>query len=514
MRGLAARERTAYGGGLYLIFTLSGISLVLAYILTPIVRDRLGPLGFIDHPDGVRKKHLRPVPRVGGISIALSYAATFAIAFVLPFSYIHLLRHAFPDIWKLALAASVILLTGVLDDLVGLTAQEKLLGIVLAAVLAYWVGIRLDIYLLRGVTANPWLGFVSTVLWLVACTNAFNLIDGLDGLAAGLGMFATLTMLVAALTQHNLPLALATAPLAGCLLGFLRYNFSPASVFLGDGGSLLIGFLLGCYGSLWSAKCLTLVALVSPLLAVSVPLLEVALSVVRRFLRNRPIFQGDRGHMHHKLLDRGFSIRRAVLVTYGLCIFGAALSLFVNAIHNQLSGLIVILFCLVAWLGIQYLGYPEFGTAAQMFLKGGVQRFRDAEAQLLGFETAMAEATDIGGYWEKVREGSRKFGFHSARMCVAGIVFQDSVRPSSGPIWQLRIELSESEYVNFVGDLDSGIDALILNAFVRCVERGLKQIVVNGEPATIAMQPVSELVCAAGGEAGVGGAMAAQSSAD
>jgi UDP-GlcNAc:undecaprenyl-phosphate GlcNAc-1-phosphate transferase len=460
---------------LYLIFTLGVVSLLLTYVLTPIVRDRIGKFGFLDHPDGIRKKHLGPIPRVGGIAIALSYAATFAIALILPFSYNYILHNALPGIWKLTLVTSIVFLTGVLDDLVGLNAWQKLIGIGSAGVLAFWAGIRVDVHLLPGLSAYPWLGFAITVIWLVGCTNAFNLIDGVDGLAAGVGLFATVTMLLAALTQPNLPLALATMPLVGCLLGFLRYNFNPASVFLGDSGSLLIGFLLGCYGALWSAKSVTLVALAAPLLAVSVPLLDVALSILRRFLRNRPIFQGDRGHIHHKLLDLGFSPKGAVLVIYGLCAIAAALSLLVSALHNQFSGLIVILFCGAAYVGIQYLGYAEFAMAGQMFLKGQFQRIIDTETRLLDFETALAKASNLGECWSKIRAGSREFGFHGVRMSVGGTVFQESSRRVSGTVWQLRIQLSDTEYVNFFRDLDSSsvVDSLILSAFVTCVERGL-----------------------------------------
>src|ERR1700727_2688010 len=175
------------------------------------------------------------------------------------------------------------------------------MGIAGAAILAYAAGIRVDMHILHGLPAWPGLEFALTVIWLVGCTNAFNLIDGMDGLAAGVGLVAAVTMLVAALTQSNLALALATMPLAGCLLGFLRYNFNGASVFLGDSGSLLIGFMLGCFGALWSEKSVTLVALTVPLLAVSIPLIDVALSILRRFLRNRPIFQAARAHLPPRL---------------------------------------------------------------------------------------------------------------------------------------------------------------------------------------------------------------------
>jgi len=134
----------------------------------------------------------------------------------------------------------------------------------------------------------------------VACVNAFNLIDGLDGLAAGLGLFATLTTFAAALLQQNFELAIATVPLSGALLGFLRYNFSPATIFLGDCGSQTVGFLLGCYGVLWSQKATTLLGMTAPVMALSIPLLDTALSVARRLLGGRPIFRADRGHIHHR----------------------------------------------------------------------------------------------------------------------------------------------------------------------------------------------------------------------
>src|SRR5207302_8185636 len=128
-----------------------------------------------------------------------------------------------------------------------------------------------------------------TVFWLLACTNAFNLIDGVDGLAAGVGLFATITMLLAALLQNNVPLALATVPLAGALPGFLRYNFNPATIFLGDSGSLLIGFLLGAYGLIWSQKSTTLIGMTAPMMALAIPLLDTGLAIVRRALRGQPI---------------------------------------------------------------------------------------------------------------------------------------------------------------------------------------------------------------------------------
>ena len=481
---------------MFLIFTLGAISFLLTLLLTPIVRDRIGHLGFLDQPDGIRKKHACPIPRVGGIAIALSYFLTFAMAMVLPFTYTYVLRGALPTILKLALVASVVFVTGVLDDMLAFKASQKLIGITAAAVLAYWAGIRVPIHLFGVASTWPWLSFAITVIWLIGCSNAFNLIDGMDGLAAGVGLFATLTMLLAALSQGNLPLAMATMPLAGCLLGFLRYNFNPASVFLGDSGSLLIGFLLGCYGALWSAKSVTLLAMTVPLLAVSVPLVDVALSVVRRFVRDRPIFQGDRGHIHHKLLDRGFSPKGAVLTIYGLCGLAAMMSLLVSALHNQFTGLIVILFCVGAWIGVRYLGYGEFALAGEMFLKGKFRRIVDTETRLLDLETELTKAATLNECWTTVLQGSKDFGFHGVRMSIAGKVFENST-PSSGPVWQLRIPLQESQYINFYRDFKSELNPLILGAFVSAIERGMNGTLVRQVPDPVRVPVSTHLAYAA-----------------
>ena len=459
---------------MFLIITLGALAVVLALVLTPLVRDYVGKLGFLDHPDGIRKKHAAPIPRVGGIAIVLSYIITFAIALALPFTYTEHLHRSLPDILPLTLVGSVVFMTGVLDDLIGLAAWQKLMGILGASVLAYFAGIHVDIHLMRGLPQWPWLGFAITVLWLVGCTNAFNLIDGMDGLAAGVGMVAAVTMLVAALTQGNLPLALATMPLAGCLLGFLRYNFNGASVFLGDSGSLLIGFMLGCYGALWSEKSVTLVALTVPLLAVSIPLIDVVLSILRRYLRNRPIFQADRGHIHHRLLDLGLSPRNAVLTIYGVCTVVAVLSLLASALHNQFSGLIVIVFGGAVWIGIRQLDYTEFASASRMFLGGKFRRIIDVETRVADFQSSLSKATSVEECWAQIRTGSQGFGFHEVRMSLGGRVFEEGCSGSTKPRWQLRIPLQNSQYVNFSRDFDSDMNPLMLSAFVEAVQRGLE----------------------------------------
>jgi UDP-GlcNAc:undecaprenyl-phosphate GlcNAc-1-phosphate transferase len=196
----------------------------------------------------------------------------------------------------------------------------------------------------------------------------------LDGLAAGVGLLATTTTLVAALLDHNIGLAIATVPLAGALLGILRFNFNPASIFLGDSGSLFIGFLLGCYSVLWSQKSATILGMTAPLIALSIPLLDTGLAIIRRFLRCRPIFGADYGHIHHKLLARGLTPRQAVILLYIICGLCAALSLLQSFAHERFEGLIIILFCALAWIGVQHLGYAEFDMARRLILAGNFRR--------------------------------------------------------------------------------------------------------------------------------------------
>ena len=454
---------------MYLIFGLGIVAFALSIILTPIVRDWFRRLGVVDRPDGGRKLHTGAIPRVGGVAIALSYIAAFALMLQLPFQYDSEVQRALPGIWKLFCAAGLVFITGLFDDLVGYFPWQKLAGQVWAAMIAYFAGVQIHIQPQNPL--NLWWNIPLSIIWLVGCTNAFNLIDGLDGLAAGVGLFATCTMLLAAFANHNLQLALVTMPLVGALIGFLRYNFNPASVFLGDCGSLLIGFLLGCFGVLWSQKSATMLGMTAPLLALAIPLLDVGLSIVRRALRHQPIFGGDRGHIHHKLLARGLSVRGVALLLYGACGLTAAFSLMLNALRNEFAGIIVVLFCLCAWIGIQHLGYVEFATARQLLSKGTFRRIIDFQTRLKQFEQALDKATSVDQCWEIVSASSRDFGFHSVRLATGDKVFEAVFgEDATGPRWQTRIPLFGSQYINL--DRSAANDSLglvVVGGFAQAV---------------------------------------------
>ena len=363
--------------------------------------------------------------------------------------------------------------TGLLDDLKGLSPWQKLFGQTAAAVLAYFAGIH--VLGIGSWSADGWWSLPLTVLWLVACANAFNLIDGVDGLAAGIGLFATTTIFFAALLNHNTPLALATAPLAGALLAFLRYNFNPASIFLGDCGSLSMGFLLGCFSVIWSQKSATLLGMTAPLMALTIPLLDTVLSIGRRFLRHQPIFGSDRNHIHHRLLKRGFSPRRVVLVLYGLCGIAAVFSLLQTLLHKQVGVIIVVLFCGTLWIAVQRLGYVEFETAGRLTAQGAFRQIVHAQAYMVTFEKKLRDATTAEGCWLAIVELGREFGFAQVQLRLGASSFQEVLEAEGAqPRCTVRIPLSSTEYINLGHNRESSVGNYVASAgFVDAVQRAL-----------------------------------------
>jgi UDP-GlcNAc:undecaprenyl-phosphate GlcNAc-1-phosphate transferase len=427
---------------------LSFIALLLSLIITPAVRWFAVRCRIVDQPDGNRKMHPQAIARFGGVAVATSYVAAFGIFLLTPTAASAIVRENTDLIWSILPAAALIFITGVVDDLIGLKPLHKLGAQVAAASLAYMLGVRILGTVFD--SGHAWWSLPITVLWLVLTTNAFNLIDGLDGLAAGLGFFASITAFVSAVLNQNVPLALATGPLAGCLLGFLRYNFNPASIFLGDSGSLLIGFLLGCYSVIWSHKSATLIGMIAPLMAVAIPLLDTVLAVSRRFLRNRPIFTADRGHLHHLLLDRGLTPRRVVLLLYGLAAVGAIFSVLQDVVEMQYSALIVPAFVGFTLYGVRLLRVTELDVASRMLFEGSVRRMFDAQLALQAIESSLRSAQTVSDCWETIQSGAREFGFSHIKVCLRGRLWEKTfsevrVRES----WIVRVSLAGRDYVEF-----------------------------------------------------------------
>jgi UDP-GlcNAc:undecaprenyl-phosphate GlcNAc-1-phosphate transferase len=456
----------------------------LCLILTPLCRDLFLRYNIVDHPDSMRKLHLTPIPRIGGIPIVLSYAG--AICLMLLFAphgaqiYIQHTRL----IWSLLPATAVIFATGLLDDLIGLTPKQKLGGQLLGAILAVSLGARLSIF--HGMGSSLWVTIPVSIVWLIACTNAVNLIDGLDGLASGVGIFATVATFFAALASGNMGLAMATVPLAGCLLAFLRYNFSPASVFLGDCGSLTIGFMLGCFGLIWSQRGGTVLDMAGPLMVLALPLIDVTLSVGRRLLRGVPIFSGDRGHIHHMILARGFKPRNAALILYFVCFLAAFFALLQSFSRSQFRAPIIGVFCSLIWVGVNYLGYVEFGALRKTLSRKSVLRLLQEEIYLHELRRRLDAADNVEDCWLVVRSVCKDLSFATAQMYLQDRSFEAVFNPNIvNPSWKLTLALGRKGHLILSRSSDDKPPKIMMSTLT------LIQELIEEKEIALVMQPIS-----------------------
>lgn len=452
------------------VLVLFSSALVIALVLTPVLCTFAVRHRWVDIPDA-RKVHGAPVPRVGGIAVFMAYVTALALLAFTPLSSGAAADASFHLAWRIVPAAVVVFITGLLDDRFGLTPWQKLTGQFAAAALACMSGVRIEGIAWQSVDA--WVGLILTLVWLIACTNAFNLIDGLDGLAAGIGLFATLTTFAAGLLHGDFGLALATAPLAGALIGFLRYNFKPATVFLGDAGSLLVGFLLGCYSVIWSHKSTTILGMTAPLMALAVPICDTGLAVMRRFLSSKPIFGADRGHIHHRLLDLGLTPRKVVVLLYMATGGAACFALVLTYVPNGLRGIVFLVFCIAVWVCIQRLGYEEFRAAADLLRLRLLRRHVGDQLRLKSFEASLVAAVTHDDYWRAVREGAREFGFSSVALQLGADIYHEAFDSDDRGEWSVRIPLTGSDYIHLTRNFYSEHGPVSFTPFVDFVHREL-----------------------------------------
>lgn len=347
-----------------LFLGIFAVSLVVSFVATRQVRDWATRKGWVSFPQDGRHVHEAPLPRLGGVAIFFAFSLSLILWLGLALVYPRLLEGLAPvTLLRIYVPACLIFCLGIYDDLHGAGPYLKFAVQAIAATMLFLGGMRvLDLPLLFGSHTFPWfIGLPLTVLWVVAITNAFNLIDGLDGLAAGSALFSTLVFFVVALVNHAWLGSLVSVALAGAILGFLRFNFNPATIFLGDSGSLFIGFLLSALALAGAQKAPTFVAVAIPVVSFGLPILETALSILRRLISGRPIFTADREHIHHKLLQRGLSHRQVVIVLYAVSALFAMLSLFLLWPTGSTLGLVLAVVGTGIWLGVQHLNYLEFG---------------------------------------------------------------------------------------------------------------------------------------------------------
>jgi UDP-GlcNAc:undecaprenyl-phosphate GlcNAc-1-phosphate transferase len=425
------------------LFLLTALSLTLSLLFTPLVRSLALRWNFVDLPDNKRKVHRKPIPRIGGIALAAAYFGSYLAAVILLPRFDIEAHFGFAAIKAIAPATLLIFLVGLADDIFSLKPWQKFSVEVLAGALVVSAGVHLGEF--SWLSGYPLLAKAATIMWLVGCTNAVNLIDGLDGLAAGIGLLATMTTLIASLMNGNIALTIATAPLAGALIGFLVFNFNPASIFLGDSGSLVLGFLLGCYSLLWSAKSATMLGMMAPLMALSVPLLDTTLAIARRFLRKQPIFRPDRSHIHHRLLARGLTHRSAVLFLYMAGAVAGALSLSLIWARNQGEAEVLLIFVCAAIFGVQELGYAEFEAAMRVLFRSGLRREINAELAVQTFEQGLRAAATAEDCWDVLGRAAEEFGFHLIRMRLAGRMFENG--PETMRSSAISIAITEDDWI-------------------------------------------------------------------
>jgi len=461
---------------------LAGTAFAICYLATPLVRDALLRAGLVDRPDQARKRHRDAVPRLGGIPILAAVAAALAI-----FARVEggAFAAAVESVVPLVPAALLVFAVGVADDLWDLNAWLKLAGQFAAAAWLWFAGLRIDSISGQVFSDDAWVTFPLTVLWLLAATNAFNLIDGIDGLASGVGLFATTTILLSALLKGDEELQILTIPLAAALLAFLRYNFNPATIFLGDSGAMLIGFLLGGYSILWSHKSATLLAMTAPVFALAFPIAETGVSVARRWLRGAPIFGADRGHIHHRLLEKGMGPRQAAMVLYGVSALGAAVSLVVAGPAIRERGLVVILFAVIAAIGFRRLGYTEFSSAKRFVWGGGARKLLAADIRARNLAAAMDSSRDFEDCWETLRVGLTEFGFRSVELRSEDRHKRSVLRPEqTGASWTLEVPLPEIDAgacVRLERDAQESDETYVLDPVIGAIRRAIPARLSKGD---------------------------------
>ena len=363
------------------------VAVVGSLALTPLVRGAARRYDLFD-PIDERKLHSRQIPRIGGVAIFVTVMVTLGVVWSVSQDV------DWGDAGKLSVilaGATAMHLLGLWDDLRPMPARWKFVGQIAIATGVFLAGVRVELLSvpLAGTGTVSLDGVVAglvTVGWLVGITNAFNLIDGLDGLASGAALFALTTMFVVASIYGQTGAAFVTLVLAGATLGFLFFNFHPASIFLGDSGSLFLGFMLAGIGLLSSQKSPTMVALAIPLVSLGLPVLDTALAIFRRFLGGRPIFSADRGHIHHRLLSLGHSPRKVALLLYGACAI-LALGAMLMVRQAAFIALVLVVVGLGVGLAVQRLRFHEFEEFGRVLRKG--MRGRD----VIGRGVRIREAT-------------------------------------------------------------------------------------------------------------------------
>lgn len=330
------------------LYVLAVISVAISAILTPFVKKFAIKMKVIDIPKDNRRIHKKPIPLLGGLAIYFSFILTLILkSGSLSRSEIGII-----------IGATIIVIGGFLDDKFDIRPWHKLLIQMASALSLVIYGIRIqlitnpisssELYVSIGILSIP-----LTIVWVVGITNALNLIDGLDGLAAGVAFISAVTIFIIALLNNRSEAAVLTVILSGAILGFLPYNFNPATIFMGDTGAQLLGFLLAAISIEGAIKSAAAFAIAVPILALGIPIYDILFAMIRRKLNGRPIMQADRGHLHHRLLDMGLTQRQAVIIMYLISAVLGSFAIIAMQVSTQRSyfllAMVMVVLVIVAW---------------------------------------------------------------------------------------------------------------------------------------------------------------------
>ncbi len=330
------------------IYILAIVTALISFIITPLVKKFAIKVNAIDVPKDERRVHSKPIPVMGGLAIYIS----FVIGVIL---YNGILTSSQLGI---IVGATIIVIGGVIDDIKELSAKYKLLIQIAAAACILISGVSIS------VLTNPfrefypylnigWISIPMTIIWILGVTNAFNLIDGLDGLAAGIAFISCVTLMIVSIINGRLEAAFLTAVLSGAILGFLPYNFNPASIFMGDTGSQLLGFLLAAISIEGAIKSATAFVIAVPILAFALPIYDILFAMIRRKANGKPMMQADKGHLHHRLLDMGLNQREAVIIMYFISAVLGGIAIIAMKMNNQRAyfvlALVMVISVAAAW---------------------------------------------------------------------------------------------------------------------------------------------------------------------
>lgn len=342
------------------------VALLTSFLSVPFVKKIAVKANAIDIPKDGRRMHKTPIPRMGGLSIFYGFTVS-----ILCFGNLN------RGFWGILAGAAIIVILGIIDDIKALSALPKLIVQIISAIIPVAFGIRIDFVSIpfsdtaTNIVFDDIISCILSVIWIVAVTNAVNLIDGLDGLAAGVSTIASASILFIAIIDGNALVTIISVCLVGACLGFLPYNINPAKIFMGDTGATFLGYIMAVMSIQGMFKSYTVITFIIPVLILGLPLFDTSFAIIRRILQRKPIMQADRGHLHHRLIDMGFNQKQTVSILYTISAL-LGLSAIIMEGYDTLTGILLLISVIVfVVLAIIFAGRPQPDVQSDTLKKKG-----------------------------------------------------------------------------------------------------------------------------------------------